>query len=296
MIRTVYSGYLLCLFAVTIWGATFTVTKQLLTTVPPMLILLVRFLVGYAALWVLAPNRLPWQGIRAEVRLALAGILGVTFYFLLENLALEHGGAGMVSVVVCTSPVLTAFFSRLIGRGNPLRIGYWLGFLLAASGVLLTVSQGHLSTLKGAWQGAALAASGAVAWALYTLTPQTLREKSSKVAVTRRTFFWGILGMLPFCLLEIHRWSLAPLLVWSSIWRLLALGIVAGALCYVAWNIAVTRLGGVRATLFLYLNPIVGVLVAAAVLHEPLTGCILLGVALTLLGVLVSTWATRTSH
>ena len=287
------AAFLLALLAVVIWGATFTVTKQLLRELRPMAILFARFVVGYAALWVLHPRRLPWQGLATEVRMALMGGLGVTLYFFFENLALVHGSAGMVSVVVCTSPVLTALLPALVGRGQRLTPGYWLGFALAAGGVLLTVSGGDLSTLSGAWLGAVLAVAGAFTWSLYTLLSQALPKGLNQLALTRRTFFWGILAMLPLCLPEWRHWDLAPFLLWHNAWRVLGLGLIAGAGCYAAWSYAVSRLGGLQTSLLLYLNPVVGVLAAALVLGERLTGLILLGVCLTLAGVAVSSLSTH---
>ena len=288
---TARPGWWPCLFAVAVWGATFAATKQLLAALPPTEILLVRFAVGYAALWALAPRRLPWLGWRAEARLALAGALGIALYFHFENLALVHARAGMVAVVVCVSPLLTALFARALGRVARLGAGYWGGFALAMGGVALTVAGEDAGALRGAWLGAAFGLLGALAWACYTLLP--LPTGADGLAVTRRTFLWGLLAMAPLCLLDAGAWRAAPLAAWPNLWRLLFLGVFASALSYAAWNRAVARLGGVRATLLLYLIPVIGVLVAAAALGEPLDAPTLLGVALTLSGVALSTLSTR---
>lgn len=286
------SGYLFGLFAVVVWGVTFTTTKQLLRVFPSTEILFLRFLLGYAALWALAPRRMPWQGWRGEALLSLAGATGIAFYFLFENMALRHAGAGMVSVVVCTSPLLTALMVQCLGRTRLSR-GYWLGFALAFGGVALTVSRGDLASLRGAALGAGLAAAGAVTWAVYTLVSQRLRPVVGALALLRRIFFWGLLWMLPFCLPVVDTWGFVPLRDFTTCWQLLFLGLVASAFCYVAWQIAVTRLGGIRATLLLYLNPVVGVMTAALILNEPFTLPILIGVALTFCGLTLSTLASK---
>lgn len=292
--KALLGGYLPCLFAVTVWGGTFTVSKQVLAVMPPLQLLLARFVVAYVALWAVSPRRLRWQGLGTEARLAGMGLLGVTLYFCFENLALLHGSAGMVSVVVCTSPVLTALLPRLVGtRARPLGGGYWLGFALAAVGVLLTVSRGDWGVLRGAWTGAALAATGAVTWAFYTLLAQGLPASLGQLALTRRTFFWGLVTMVPLCAVEWGRWQWASWLPGPALWRVLGLGLVAGAGCYLAWNCSVKRLGSLRTSLFLYLNPVVGVVTAALILGEALTPMVLLGVALTLAGVALSSLSTR---
>ncbi len=286
-------AYLLGLATVVVWGVTFTLTKQLLCEMPPMQILLVRFLLGYGALWLLVPRRLKWQGLSEEWRMALAGVLGVTLYFTLENLALAHGGAGMVSVLVCTSPVLTALLPHVVGHGKRLRLGYWCGFLLAGSGVGLTMLREGAVNVP--WQAAGLALLGACAWALYTLLPLRLPPRGGKEALlaTRRMFFWGLVSMAPGCFLEQAQWRFSPLLEGHNLWRLVALGCVAGACCYVAWNICVARLGSLRAALFLYIVPVAGVLTATFALGEALTGQVVLGVVLTLAGVALSSISAR---
>lgn len=278
------SGWAACLFAVTVWGMTFATTKQLLAALPPTEILFVRFALGYAALWALAPRRLGWLGWRAEARLAAAGALGIALYFHFENLALTHARAGLVVVVVCTSPLLTALGARALGRTRRLGWGYWAGLALALGGVALMAAGGGRGALAGSWRGVALGLAGAAAWAAYTLLPLP----GAGLAVTRRTFLWGLVAMAPLCLGEAGAWRLGPLLGWGPAWRLLFLGLAASAACYAAWNLAVARLGGVRAAVGLYLNPVVGVASAALLLGEPLGAAAVAGVGLTLGGVALS--------
>ncbi len=290
MRNSLLHGWLPCLLAVTVWGTTFATTKQLLAALPATEILALRFAIGYAALWALAPRRLRWMGWRAETRMAVGGALGIALYFFFENHALAHARAGIVAVIVCTSPLLTALIERALGRTARLGPGYWLGFALAIMGVTLTVTDGDWGALRGAWQGVALAALGAAAWSAYTVVGL---PSGDGLAITRRTFLWGLLAMIPLCLPELGAWRATPLADGGTLGRLLFLGLMASALCYVAWNRAVAVLGGLRASLPLYLNPVVGVLAAAAILNEPLDGLMALGVTLTLMGVALSAFVTR---
>lgn len=66
------------------------------------------------------------------------------------------------------------------------------------------------------------------------------------------------------------------------------LGLGASALCFVTWNVAVRELGPVRTSLYIYLVPALTVLASAAVLGEPLTPLVVLGVLLTIAGLLLS--------
>ena len=64
----------------------------------------------------------------------------------------------------------------------------------------------------------------------------------------------------------------------------LYLGLVITALGYLVWNWALTRTGASRAAIFITVQPIGGVLLGAALLHEPLTAYTLAGGALIVAG------------
>ena len=69
--------------------------------------------------------------------------------------------------------------------------------------------------------------------------------------------------------------------VWGNI---LFLGCVASMLCFLGWNWCLVRLGTVRATNFLYLNPVVAILSSTLVLGERVTWIAISGAVLILAG------------
>ena len=81
-------GHLAALFTVVNWGTTFIATKLLLESFSPVEILIFRFVLGYAALWVVCPRPLRVGSWRREGIFAAAGLTGVCLYYLLENIAL----------------------------------------------------------------------------------------------------------------------------------------------------------------------------------------------------------------
>ena len=77
--------------------------------------------------------------------------------------------------------------------------------------------------------------------------------------------------------------------------NILFLGLGASALCFVTWNYAVKRLGAVRTSIYIYLDPFITVAASVLILHEPFTWMIGLGTVLTLAGLLLSEKRTKTS-
>ena len=69
--------------------------------------------------------------------------------------------------------------------------------------------------------------------------------------------------------------------MWGNI---LFLGVVASMLCFLGWNRCLASLGTVRATNFLYLNPVIAIVSSAIVLGERVTWIAITGAVLILAG------------
>ena len=227
--------------------------------------------------------RLRRARLRDELLLAAAGLTGGSLYFLTENIALEYAPASNVSLIVCTAPVWTALLLSLVYRSERMTRRQTAGCALAFVGVVLVVLNGrfvlHLSP-----RGDLLALSAALLWMLYSLVIKRLGDRLPVAYVTRKVFFYGIVTILPWFAWEPFDLPAATLrhpAVWGN---LLFLGVVASLLCYVLWNAAMTRLGAVRTTNYIYLNPLVTMLTAALVINERITPAALCGAALILSG------------
>ena len=221
--------------------------------------------------------------LRDELLLAAAGLTGGSLYFLTENIALEYAPASNVSLIVCTAPVWTALLLNLVYRSERMTRRQTAGCALAFVGVVLVVLNGrfvlHLSP-----RGDLLALSAALLWMLYSLVIKRLGDRLPVAYVTRKVFFYGIVTILPWFAWE-HFDLPAATLRHPAVWgNLLFLGVVASLLCYVLWNAAMTRLGAVRTTNYIYLNPLVTMLTAALVIDERITPAALCGAALILSG------------
>ena len=228
-------------------------------------------------------DRLRGVRLRDELLLAAAGLTGGSLYFLTENIALEYAPASNVSLIVCTAPVWTALLLSLVYRNERMTRRQTAGCALAFVGVVLVVLNGrfvlHLSP-----RGDLLALSAALLWMLYSLVIKRLGDRLPVAYVTRKVFFYGIVTILPWFAWEPFDLPAATLrhpAVWGN---LLFLGVVASLLCYVLWNAAMTRLGAVRTTNYIYLNPLVTMLTAALVIDERITPAALCGAALILSG------------
>ena len=283
-----FSGHALAFFTVFVWGVTFVSTKVLLADFQPVEILFLRFAMAFCALYAACPGPLPGMTMRRRLVTAAAGLTGICLYYLLENIALAHTMASNVAVILTATPLFTALVARFVLRGEErLGLNFYLGFLVAMTGICLISFNGARLSLNPL--GDVLAVSAAFVWAFYACLTRIMGMWGcNPIQITRVTFGWGILFMLPFMGFFGFSWETERLFQPVNVVNLLFLGLVASAMCFTTWNMAVRSLGTVRASLYIYLVPVITVAVSVVVLDERLTLLSATGTVLTLAGLFLS--------
>ena len=292
--------HLIAIATVAIWGTTFVSTKILIQHgLTPSEIFFYRFVLAYICMWSISRKKLFANRIKDELLLFLAGLCGGTIYFLTENTALGITLASNVSLIVCTSPILTTFLSYLFKRKEPFTRHLLYGSFMALIGVGLVVFNGSF-ILKINPLGDFLSLTAALMWAFYCLSLKQLDSRYSTVFITRKVFFYGIMTTLPVFLFRPLHWDTSLMLqpvVWGN---LLFLGIIASMLCFISWNACVKELGAVQSTNYIYIVPLVTLLTSAIIIDEKITVIALSGCFLILCGVYLAerkisfTFSTKT--
>lgn len=281
-------GHMAALLTIFIWGTTFIATKILLHSFTPVEILFFRFFIGYLALWAVMPRRLKVKGMGEELYFLAAGLCGVTLYFLLENFALTFTLAANVGVIISIAPFFTALFGWLFLKGERPGARFLAGFVIAIAGVCLISFRGGQGPQVNPL-GDGLAVIAAVVWAAYgTLTKKISYFGYGTIKTTRRTFFYGLLLMIPVLAFGEFRLGPERFVPGPDLYYLLFLGLGASALCFVTWNYAVKVLGPVKTSAYIYLVPVITVTTSVAVLQEKINGMAVCGIALTLAGLILS--------
>ncbi len=276
--------YVAAFAIVVIWGCTFVQTKVLINSgLRPDEIFALRFVIAYLLMLPFSPRKLFMHSFKDELTALLLGLFGGSLYFIVENYALAYGYCSNVSLIVCLTPLVTALMvgwrypSERLGKAGV------AGSLMALAGMALVVFNGNF-VLKLSPLGDVLALAACLCWALYSLLIKRLGAKYSNMLVTRKVFGYGLLTILP--LLCMRGVNIDVVLdggvqVWGNI---LFLGCVASMLCFLGWNWCLSRLGTVRATNFIYLNPVIAIISSAIVLDERVTWIAVTGAVLILAG------------
>ncbi|PXX80999.1 DMT family transporter [Dielma fastidiosa] len=280
-------GHLFAFITILIWGTTFISTKVLLVYFTPIEILFIRFLIGICTLWLVCPQKLKLVDSRQEYTFAAAGLCGITLYYLLENIALTYTQAANVGVIISIAPFFTVIFSCLFLHDQRPGLRFFLGFLIAMAGIALISFSNAALELNP--MGDLLAVAAACIWAAYsTLTKKISSFGYNTIQTTRRTFFYGLIFMLPIIFFTGFQMDLKSLIDPQNLFNLLFLGLGASALCFVTWNSAVKTLGPIRTSVYIYMVPVITTAAAALILHEKITWQMLAGILLTLLGLFLS--------
>lgn len=276
--------HLYALFAVSVWGATFVSTKVLIACgLSPAEIFVMRFALAYLCILPFTHRKWLADNWKDELLMAGIGITGGSLYFLTENMALEFALASNVSLIVCSAPLWTALLLSLLYRNERMNGRQIGGSILAFVGMVLVILNGRF-VLQLNPKGDLLALAAAWLWVLYSLIIKQLDRRYEALFITRKTFFYGLLTILPWFLYEPFSVDWQLLQQPAVAGNLLFLGMVASMLCYLVWAVALRELGVVRATNYIYLNPLVTILTAALFINERITPIALVGAAMILYG------------
>ena len=278
--------YLVAFVIVVIWGCTFVQTKVLINAgLRPDEIFFFRFVLAYTLMLPFAGKRLFLDNVKDELLALALGLSGGSLYFVTENYALAYGYCYNVSLIVCLTPLITVILVGLVYKQECMNKWGYRGSLIALVGMALVVFNGNF-ILKLSPLGDILALAACICWALYSLIIKRLQSRYSTMLVTRKVFGYGLLTILPLLAVNGISWEIlfaGDAVVWGN---LLALGCVASMLCFLGWNWCLEKIGIVRATNFIYLNPILTMLTSALVLGERITWMAVVGAALILSGLI----------
>jgi len=281
-------GHLPATISVLIWGTTFIATVTLLQEFHPSEIMFYRFLIGLLALTLTYPHRMKGTTLKQEFYFAMAGGVGITLYFVLEKTALIHTAASNVGVIVAAAPFFTAILACLFLKAEKPGKFFYLGFFIAIIGITL-ISFNGVTVLNLNPLGDLMAVGAALLWAGYNIVLKKISEFGySTMQVTRRTFAYALLFMIPWILFSDFEFGIARFTNTSNLFAILFLGLGASAFGFFLWNLAVKILGAVRTSIYVYAIPVVTVISSALFLNERITWISATGTILALAGLFIS--------
>lgn len=268
---------------VLIWSTGFVVARVGMPHAPPMGFLAWRFALSVLAflVWIRVSGAAWPKGGSQLAHLAVVGVLMHTCYLGGVWAAVKGGmSAGTSALIVGLQPLLTALWLSARGHGQRATARQWAGLVLGLGGLTLVVWR-KLGLGEASLPTLALAIG-----ALLGITVGTLYQKRFVQPADVRTanvvqLLAALAVALPLALLEGEpvRWE--PAMIGAMAWSVLVLTLGGSSLLM----LLIQRGAATRVTSLLYLVPPCTAVLAWLMFGEALTLLVLLGMALTALGV-----------
>ncbi|MBQ6523573.1 MAG: DMT family transporter [Atopobiaceae bacterium] len=270
-----------------LWSGSLIASKLSYDTLAPMSLGLIRFTLATVVFFVIrlvtGDHEMP--SAKGMAHIALTGILGTTLYFAAENYGVQMLPASTSSLIVGSFPAMTLVLECLIDktRPQPLKtIGIVLAFLGVAVLALTESGEGGTNVLLGSL----ILMFGGLCWSLYNFAMRLVMGKYSTMTITTWQTLFGALGFIPFVMVEGLPQSLPSPTAWASLAYLVLGCTVVG---FVLYNWGLEDLEPSTATSLSNLIPVFGLALSALILGEHISAQQLLGGAIVVAGIVLST-------
>lgn len=273
-----------------IWGSTYLAIRFAIETLPPFLMSGVRFLVAGVMMiaWARSrgaswPTRLQWRSAAIVGTLLLAGGNGGVTW------GEQFVPSGLTALMIATVPLWVVVLDWLRPGGRRPAPAVFVGVGLGLAGLALLVGPGQLG---GAVHpvGAAVVLLAALLWSVGTVYGNRADLPDAPLMASGVEMFSGALVLVAAGLItgETARLALPAVTLrsWLSMLYLIVFGSLVGFTCY-SWLIR--NAPPAQTATYAYVNPIVAVFLGWALADEVLTGRMLVGAVVTVLGVAIIT-------
>ena len=272
------------------WSSAFTSARVIVQYAPPLTALSLRFLIsgllGCAIAWALGQSfrltRRQWTGV------LVFGLCQNALYLGLNFVAMQTVQASLAAIIASTMPLLVALAGWLIfgTKVRPLGIA---GLVAGVVGVTLIMGA-RLSGGTDAF-GLLLLIVGVISLTAATLAVLGASSGGNVLAIVGLQLLVGsALLAVPALIFEPFVIDWNPTLIVAFLYTTLVPGLAATWV----WFLLVGRIGAVRASTFHFLNPFLGVLIAAGFLGEKIGPLDVVGVVIIAGGILAVQMSKQT--
>ena len=261
-----------------VWGSTYLAMRVAMDGFPPFTMAALRFLVAGLVMLALArargeafPTGRQWLNALAIGTLLLAGGNGGV------AIAEQTVSSGLAALMVSAMPLWMALFGGLWGRWPAPKD--WVALVLGFGGiVLLNVG----SELRGSPGGVAALMFATASWAFGSLWSRRLDLPEGMMAAGAE-----MAAAAPVLLLlsALHGERLPPVIPARAIWALAYLIVFGSLVAYTAYLYLLARVPATVASSYAYVNPLVALVLGAALAGERLPPALLVALPLILTAV-----------
>jgi len=281
MNRKVFISYILIIF---LWGSAFPAIRVALESYNSFQLAFLRMFIASAALLVLAfIMKMRFPDKKDIPIILLLGFLGFSVYHTFLNLGENTIDAGTASLLVSTTPILSALLAAVFLK-EKFNLHGWVGSSIAFFGVIL-ITFGTGGGFSMEW-GVFLILISALGESFYFVFQSSYLKKYGFLPFTTYTILAGTLFMIPF---SKGLWTTIQQASIESTLVVTYLGLFPTLIPYFAIAYATAEQGASEATSSLYLTPVAAILISWLWLEEIPALLSIIGGILALIGVSFTT-------
>ncbi len=287
----------ICLsLAASLWGGMYVVSKYVLDFIPPLTLVWLRYVIGFAFLFAILKafrikNKDRCSAIKKRDWLLIAwiGFIGyfasISFQFIGTKLSDAHTG----SLITSATPAFIVVFAKFVLK-EKLTVRKIISVLLASSGVVIVI--GWDSHIGDYLLGSIILVGAAITWALLSVYVKVASKRFSSLFITTYAILFAIVFTTPVMIWELHSYEIyyQSILIISGV---LYLGIVSTAGAFFLWNKGMELMDAGIGSLFFFFQPVVGSFLGWLLLKEKLNVNFFIGGILVLAGVTIVTVKNR---
>ncbi len=278
--------HIIAILVILAWGVSFPFNKILLNNgITPTEIFVYRSLLAYLGLLIISRFKVSLWNWRDEALAVLCGLTGGAMYFVLQNVALKLTLLSDVVIVIAINPLLTTILAAIFLKEEHFSWKILLSSMVAFLGVAVVTLRDGLVWGDGLL-GNVLALLAALSWSVYSVLLKRVQGRHSTLSITRKVMIYGFLCAFPLMFLE-------PMTPISTLLRpdLLAIMLFLALICSMAaffiWNLVIKKIGAIKSSNYLYLDPIISIVMGVIMLGETVGMVAVVGCALVLIGVIM---------
>jgi drug/metabolite transporter (DMT)-like permease len=286
-------AYIALTLIVSLWGSYPAFAKLALVHFPPFVLVALRCVLASVFLAALVLRR-GWDEFReltaADLRtFAFLGFCGIFVSTGFTYLAIAFTTASSATILQSATPMMVALGARVYLKER-LRAAQWVGVLCSTAGVLLVITKGSWRTIArlDLLPGDFILLGAQVGWSAYTVYGKRVLAVHSPAVATTSAYMLGSLMLLPLVAVAAPFFP-RPNLASPVAWSVVAYQAFLGAVAHVWWYEGVKAVGPSRSAIFMNFQPVVGVLLAWAMLGETIEPAELIGGVAVLAGVALTT-------
>ncbi len=258
-----------------VWGSTYLAMRVAMEGFPPFRMAAIRVLIAGVVMLGVArargepiPTLRQWRNALAIGTLLLAGGNGGV------ALAEQTVSSGLAALMVSAMPLWMALFGGLWGRWPAPKD--WVALVLGFGGIVF-LNLG--SELRGSTGGVAILMVATAAWAFGSLWSRRLDLPKGMMAAGAEMFTAGWVLVILSLLRGEH---LPPVVPARAVWALAYLVLFGSLVAYTAYLYLLARVPAPVASSYAYVNPVVALVLGAALARERLPSALLVAVPLIL--------------